>query len=93
MIEFVGRSERGTYPGDDLFGPAQHRLAHGIGVAAAVSYTHLRAHETVLDIVCRLLLEKQHHTQQTVLVLFFRFIFPKIHYTFLYHSSSPHTST
>ena len=25
----------------------------------AVSYTHLRAHETVLDIVCRLLLEKQ----------------------------------
>ena len=26
---------------------------------AAVSYTHLRAHETVLDIVCRLLLEKK----------------------------------
>ena len=25
----------------------------------AVSYTHLRAHETVLDIVCRLLLEKK----------------------------------
>ena len=31
----------------------------GIGVAA-VSYTHLRAHETVLDLVCRLLLEKKH---------------------------------
>ena len=36
----------------------------------AVSYTHLRAHETVLDIVCRLLLEKKKqqqnntHTQQ-----------------------------
>ena len=32
----------------------------------AVSYTHLRAHETVLDLVCRLLLEKKHthkHTQ------------------------------
>ena len=32
---------------------------------AAVSYTHLRAHETVLDLVCRLLLEKkklQHHS-------------------------------
>ena len=28
----------------------------------AVSYTHLRAHETVLDLVCRLLLEKNHHT-------------------------------
>ena len=26
---------------------------------ASVSYTHLRAHETVLDLVCRLLLEKK----------------------------------
>ena len=26
-----------------------------------VSYTHLRAHETVLDIVCRLLLEKKNN--------------------------------
>ena len=31
-------------------------LAGGI---TAVSYTHLRAHETVLDLVCRLLLEKK----------------------------------
>ena len=29
-----------------------------IGIQA-VSYTHLRAHETVLDLVCRLLLEKK----------------------------------
>ena len=29
---------------------------------APVSYTHLRAHETVLDLVCRLLLE---HKKQT----------------------------
>ena len=28
----------------------------------SVSYTHLRAHETVLDLVCRLLLEKKKHT-------------------------------
>ena len=28
------------------------------GEGAPVSYTHLRAHETVLDLVCRLLLEK-----------------------------------
>ncbi|WDT36910.1 hypothetical protein PVA38_12410 [Streptococcus pneumoniae D39] len=28
-----------------------------------VSYTHLRAHETVLDLVCRLLLEKKKYTQ------------------------------
>ena len=27
--------------------------------AAPVSYTHLRAHETVLDLVCRLLHEKK----------------------------------
>ena len=36
----------------------------------AVSYTHLRAHETVLDLVCRLLLEKKTNnislTQMTV---------------------------
>ncbi|WDT36794.1 hypothetical protein PVA38_11175 [Streptococcus pneumoniae D39] len=30
-----------------------------IGCWGAVSYTHLRAHETVLDLVCRLLLEKK----------------------------------
>ena len=29
----------------------------------AVSYTHLRAHETVLDLVCRLLLEKKKITR------------------------------
>ena len=28
-----------------------------------VSYTHLRAHETVLDLVCRLLLEKKKKRQ------------------------------
>ena len=28
-------------------------------IAPPVSYTHLRAHETVLDLVCRLLLEKK----------------------------------
>ena len=33
------------------------------GCIIPVSYTHLRAHETVLDLVCRLLLEKQKHTQ------------------------------
>src|SRR5665811_1995660 len=28
-------------------------------INGSVSYTHLRAHETVLDLVCRLLLEKK----------------------------------
>ena len=31
--------------------------------SGAVSYTHLRAHETVLDLVCRLLLEKKKKKQ------------------------------
>ena len=35
-------------------------------VAEAVSYTHLRAHETVLDLVCSLLLEnKKKHKKKT----------------------------
>ena len=31
-----------------------------------VSYTHLRAHETVLDLVCRLLLAKKHKYVQHI---------------------------
>ena len=31
----------------------------GLQLILPVSYTHLRAHETVLDLVCRLLLEKK----------------------------------
>src|SRR5665811_2580913 len=31
----------------------------------SVSYTHLRAHETVLDLVCRLLLEKKKQKENT----------------------------
>ena len=34
--------------------PTDSAMAHD-----AVSYTHLRAHETVLDLVCRPLLEKK----------------------------------
>ena len=33
-----------------------------------VSYTHLRAHETVLDIVCRLLLEKKKKRHITTII-------------------------
>ena len=32
----------------------------------AVSYTHLRAHETVLDLVCRLLLEKKKNNKTII---------------------------
>src|SRR5665811_367653 len=42
---------------DIHFTPNAAEIAARI-VEKAVSYTHLRAHETVLDLVCRLLLEK-----------------------------------
>ena len=35
------------------------KLSEWQHIETPVSYTHLRAHETVLDIVCRLLLEKK----------------------------------
>ena len=35
-----------------------------LGRFIPVSYTHLRAHETVLDLVCRLLLEKKKQTRR-----------------------------
>ena len=35
----------------------------------AVSYTHLRAHETVLDLVCRLLLEKKKNIQKNYTIM------------------------
>ena len=48
----------------------EHARFHGLGeslsvLVEAVSYTHLRAHETVLDIVCRLLLEKKNTNNTT----------------------------
>ena len=41
------------------FDEIQHVDPRLLAVPEAVSYTHLRAHETVLDLVCRLLLEKK----------------------------------
>ena len=46
----------------------QHRERDTVHVAIAdpVSYTHLRAHETVLDLVCRLLLaQTKNNTEST----------------------------
>ena len=63
-----------VYKRQDIVGDPDRRfgrLAKGLAVGVeghggdlvvtirAVSYTHLRAHETVLDLVCRLLLEKK----------------------------------
>ena len=45
------------YEGPVVYVPDASR---SVGVCSEpVSYTHLRAHETVLDLVCRLLLEKK----------------------------------
>ena len=47
----VGYAVTSTQPGQN---EAQKRL-----MAIPVSYTHLRAHETLMNLVCRLLLEKK----------------------------------
>ena len=44
----------GQFPGNQIV----HLVGTQRGIVA-VSYTHLRAHETVLDLVCRLLLDKK----------------------------------
>ena len=56
-----GMTEAVTSPGVDRFGrPRLGGIAEVLApLIEAVSYTHLRAHETVLDLVCRLLLEKK----------------------------------
>ena len=46
----------------DKGGSAIDILALTVTLFCPVSYTHLRAHETVLDLVCRLLLEKKNKT-------------------------------
>ena len=53
------------------FDPNQDFQLEAIAAVVAVSYTHLRAHETVLDLVCRLLLEKKNnwHTYEPVSAL------------------------
>src|SRR5450756_2326989 len=45
--------------------PRGRRGSIGWACAGPVSYTHLRAHETRHDLVCRLLLEKKKKKRQT----------------------------
>ena len=58
----IGRPARAFY----VIGVGNQALAGAVRADDAdvepVSYTHLRAHETVLDLVCRLLLEKKKKT-------------------------------
>ena len=63
------RSGRGHHgAGDPRKDPSDGRrrflgedVESGRRLLRAVSYTHLRAHENVLGLVCRLLLEKKNH--------------------------------
>ena len=59
--------------------PAPKRTRSTRSATNSVSYTHLRAHETVLDLVCRLLLENKKKT------------ITKLHYSVLKHK--PYIST
>ncbi|GAB5773137.1 hypothetical protein JMUB7517_27810 [Staphylococcus aureus] len=52
----IARGEMPRYGGQHASLPEEQRLQLE---AEAVSYTHLRAHETTLHLVCRLLLEKK----------------------------------
>ena len=49
--------------------PVGYFRFHVRGCCQPVSYTHLRAHETVLDLVCRLLLEKKKKRYLTLCTL------------------------
>src|SRR5664280_3633502 len=59
-IACVIQVEPGQVGVQKLFGKVSNNiLESGLNIINPVSYTHLRAHETVLDLVCRLLLEKK----------------------------------
>ena len=52
--------KRGFTPQAEIWNGRLAMIGLSAGIAVVpVSYTHLRAHETVLDLVCRLLLEKK----------------------------------
>eukprot|EP00657_Telonema_sp_P-1_P009595 TRINITY_DN3830_c0_g1_i2.p1 TRINITY_DN3830_c0_g1~~TRINITY_DN3830_c0_g1_i2.p1 ORF type:complete len:154 (-),score=38.93 TRINITY_DN3830_c0_g1_i2:6-467(-) len=59
-----GSSPLGSMDSLTPAGWARH-VASSRSSLSTVSYTHLRAHETVLDLVCRLLLEKKKPTSTT----------------------------
>ena len=57
---FEGTSEQTEYFRKSL--QKEEGISQDYKNSISVSYTHLRAHETVLDLVCRLLLEKRRST-------------------------------
>jgi len=59
MVESEFCDEYGDDDGEEDYIEPQDRARDYFEGYPPVSYTHLRAHETVLDLVCRLLLEKK----------------------------------
>ena len=58
VLNRIKLSDKVVLPGQGSFKSCVEALNNIDGLAdTPVSYTHLRAHETVLDLVCRLLLE------------------------------------
>ena len=54
-----GTTDLATSGGYTAGGANVSTSSSSMNASDSVSYTHLRAHETVLDLVCRLLLEKK----------------------------------
>ena len=76
MLEVFGVYRRGVHPSTRTPFAADRPLV-SLSEPEPVSYTHLRAHETVLDLVCRLLLEKKknpHHHVPITLVCHYQVI-------------------
>ena len=62
---FIGESDK--YNGRPVYEEIVLKARESnLAGATAVSYKHLRAHETVLDLVCRLLLDNKHITKATI---------------------------
>ena len=59
QVQGVGGGVAGEGVGEGVAAEVEGDGVEQQGILDAVSYTHLRAHETVLDLVCRLLLEKK----------------------------------
>ena len=55
---------------DDHYNTGVRFCLDHIEYVSPVSYTHLRAHETVLDLVCRLLLEKKNQHTKHIIIIF-----------------------
>jgi len=70
LVLFLGTNIKGatswfSFGGFSIQPSELAKVGACLGISA-VSYTHLRAHETVLDLVCRLLLEKKKNLQYNI---------------------------